>query len=673
MADNNSRNGRVYEMPDSKIPGVSGPIYRHPRFKYSLQGFIDDDNSLVTSFDVLKRAAERYPDRPCHGTRPLLDDGVGPFEWQTYKDVYNRIVNFGRGIEELNLLSDDGSMRLIGLYMKNRSEWVIAEQGAFTRRATTVPLYDTLGEDVVHYIINQTMLTTVVCSSPQIAKLVDVKGRCPSLRAIISVDPLPAGAREACNSVDIKLFSFDEIELAGAKVAYPPLVGKSTDIATFCYTSGTTGEPKGALLSQGNVIANAASFVESFTSPYPACDVRDGEQYYLNYLPLPHVFGRVVEIAMYYLGVRIGFYQGDALKLMDDIAALKPTIFISVPRLLNRLYEKIVAANSSNELFNKAVVEKLAGLKRHELKHPKWDKEVFEDVKVALGLQKVQLVFTGSAPIATHVLDFLRVFFACPVIEGYGATECSGVATYTHPLDFTSGHIGGPASCIEVKLADVPEMGYLMSDTEHGSGLAKLECRGRGEIYLRGPSAFLGYYKMADKTKDTIDSDGWVHSGDIGIWLKGGQLKIIDRKKSIFKLSQGEYIAPERIENVLILSPYVGQAFVYGNPLRSFLVAVIVPDFENLQKKLGERDRLKSPDDICRSDFVKALILKSLREVSKNSGLRTFEWVRAVHLTPEPFSVDNDILTPSFKLKRNVAVKVFEREVEALYEHLGAF
>ncbi|KAF4690128.1 hypothetical protein FOZ60_000584 [Perkinsus olseni] len=662
----------AFEIPHSAVPGVSGSVYRHPGYKNRLQRFIDDDSSIVTSFDVFKRTVEKYPDRPCHGTRPILDDGsVGPFEWQTYKEVYERIINFGRGLEELNLLSksEDGSMRLIGIYMKNRSEWVIAEQGAFTRRTTTVPLYDTLGEDTVHYILNQTELSTVVCSALQVPNLVKVKGRCRSLRTIICVDHLEKKAIGACLAVDVKLLSMDEVERLGADLSYSPLVGAATDIATFCYTSGTTGEPKGALLSQGSVIADAAAFVECFTSPYPLSDLRKGHHYYLNYLPLPHVFGRVVEVALYYLGVAVGFYQGDPLKLMDDIAALRPTVFVSVPRLLNRLYERVITTNASAG-FDKAVQAKLNLLKCGTLKHSQYDRGVFDKIKERLGLDRVQLVFTGSAPIATHVLDFLRLFFARPVLEGYGSTE-SGLASYTHPSDFASGHVGYPASCMEIKLADVPEMGYLSTDTEHGSGVSKLECRGRGEILLRGPSIFSGYYKMPEKTKETIDSDGWVHSGDIGLWLKTGQLKIIDRKKSIFKLSNGEYVAPERIENVLIQSPYVAQAFVYGNSLRSSLVAIIVPDFENLSNELRNRNDLKSPEDICRSKYMNSLILRTLREVSEKSGLRKFEWVKAIHLSPVMFSVDNDILTPSFKLKRNVAVKVFQKEVDALYEQIG--
>ncbi|KAF4649073.1 hypothetical protein FOZ61_001762, partial [Perkinsus olseni] len=157
------------------------------------------------------------------------------------------------------------------------------------------------------------------------------------------------------------------------------------------------------------------------------------------------------------------------------------------------------------------------------------------------------------------------------------------------------------------------------------------------------------------------------------MWLKTGQLKIIDRKKSIFKLSNGEYVAPERIENILIQSPYVAQAFVYGNSLRSSLVAVVVPDFENLSDELQNRDALKSPEDICRSEDVNSLILKTLREVSEKSGLRKFEWVKTIHLSPVMFSVDNDILTPSFKLERNVAVKAFFRSMSCTLPESDSF
>ncbi|KAF4654168.1 hypothetical protein FOL47_010106 [Perkinsus chesapeaki] len=669
-----------YEVPNSAVPGVSGPVYRHPDHVEQLLSHFEGEDGIVTSFDVFRDAAERYPDRPCHGTRPLLDDGgVGPFEWQTYKDVYNRIVNFGRGIEELNLLSDDGSMRLIGLYMKNRSEWVIAEQGAFTRRATTVPLYDTLGEDAVEYVINQTLLKTVICSSEEIPKLLACKPCCPSLKCIVCLNTTES-IQASCEAANLELIDFHQVEVCGSVVTYEPLSGQSLDIGTFCYTSGTTGVPKGALLSQGGMLANIAGLTEFVTTKSPLIDFGSTTETYLSYLPLAHVMERLIQAMMYHFGAAIGFSQGDPRKIMDDVRALRPTLFVGVPRILNRIYDGVVAdvrkvGGAKQAICERALKEKKEGLSRGFIKHPIWDSVVFNGIKAKLGLDRVRLVASGSAPLASYVLLFLRALLGCPVVEGYGQTEATCAVSYGHMHDFTVGHVGLPVGCLEIKLVDVPEMGYRSTDTEHGgdAGGESMECKGRGEICYRGPCTFKGYYKMPDKTEDTIDTDGWVHSGDIGIWLKDGQLKIIDRKKSIFKLSQGEYIAPDKVENTVVESPLVAQAFVYGNSFQSRLVAIIVPDLEYLLEHFPSiTTGIKSSEELCSDEGVRRLVMRSINDVSNEGNkLRGFEKVKAIHLTPAPFTIDNGLLTPSFKLKREVALQTYRQEINALYEEIG--
>lgn len=201
-------------------------------------------------------------------------------------------------------------------------------------------------------------------------------------------------------------------------------------------------------------------------------------------------------------------------------------------------------------------------LQRNHLTHGMWDKLVFNKVKARLGLDRCRLMLTGSAPIASHVLEFLRVVFGCPIAEGYGQTESAGVATVSNfDNQFEYGHVGGPLACCELKLVSVPDMGYNVTDTTHGrvekDGVVKSEgipCKGRGEVCYRGGNIFPGYYKNPEKTAETVDEDGWLHSGDIGLWTMEGNLKIIDRKKNIFKLAQGEYVAAEKIENVRIVS-----------------------------------------------------------------------------------------------------------------------
>ena len=288
---------------------------------------------------------------------------------------------------------------------------------------------------------------------------------------------------------------------------------------------------------------------------------------------------------------------------------------------------------------------------------------------------------TGSAPIAANVMCFLRAVFGVPVLEGYGQTESAAVSTVTMPDDFSTGHVGVPAPANEIALFDVPEMDYLSTDTRHSDGTA---VRGRGEICMRGPNVFKEYYKMEAKTKSTVDADGWLHSGDIGVWTEAGKLRIVDRKKNIFKLSQGEYVAAEKIENVYGQSNLVLQSFVYGDSLQSQLVAVVVPDPEQLgpfcKAKLGlgtgsactPLDLDANYASLCKDPKVAAAVLAEMMKVGKAAKLKGFEFAKAIHLEATPLSVENGLLTPTFKLKRPVARDHYRPQIDAMYAELAS-
>ncbi|CAM9555858.1 unnamed protein product, partial [Hapterophycus canaliculatus] len=307
-------------------------------------------------------------------------------------------------------------------------------------------------------------------------------------------------------------------------------------------TSGTTGNPKGALLTHRNFIADAAASetMEAFNA--------DTTDVYLSYLPLPHIFERMVQTGFLNVGASIGFFRGDPTLLVEDMQALRPTAMPVVPRVLNRFHDKVVqgmlaAGGLKTKLFIKACEAKVRGLHEGRATHALWDKVVFGKIKAALGLDRIRMMVTGSAPVAIHVLTFMRILVGVPLLEGYGQTETTAGATITQNGDFSAGHVGGPFSCNEICLKDVPEMGYRHTDTWHGgdprdAGGGGVPCEGRGEVCFRGSNVFVGYYKEEDKTRDAFDDEGWLSSGDIGMWTTDGALMIIDRKKNIFKLAQ---------------------------------------------------------------------------------------------------------------------------------------
>ena len=248
------------------------------------------------------------------------------------------------------------------------------------------------------------------------------------------------------------------------------------------------------------------------------------------------------------------------------------------------------------------------------------------------------------------------------MFEGYGQTEATAVVTATRAGDIIPGHVGPPLPFCEVKLVDVPEMGYFSTDKPFP----------RGEVCSRGGHIFRGYYKDPKNTAEALDDEGWLHSGDIGQWNSNGTLTIIDRKKNIFKLAQGEYIAPEKIENVYVRSPLVAQVFVHGDSLQACLVAIVVPDLEELQKYVAAKGTVLSADskEFYASSTVSKLILQDMQRVAHEARLSGFEQVRAIHVITEPFSVENGLLTPSFKLKRNEARQYFKTQIEQLYANM---
>jgi long-chain acyl-CoA synthetase len=282
-------------------------------------------------------------------------------------------------------------------------------------------------------------------------------------------------------------------------------------------------------------------------------------------------------------------------------------------------------------------------------------------VKKALG-GNVKLIATGSAPIGKDVLQFLRVVLCCDIREGYGATETCAAVTVHIPGEYKAEHVGTPLTCCEYKLVDVPDMDYLSTDPYP-----------RGEVCVRGHNVFKGYFKEPEKTREALDEDGWYHTGDIGRIDERGCLVIIDRKKNIFKLAQGEYIAPEKIENVYMKYSAIGQVYVHGDSIQSSLVAIVVPDQDTLPGIVAEKFpdlKEKSYVELCQQPKVIQMILGEMNRLGKKAGLQGFELVKAIHLEAEPFSVENELLTPTFKVKRNQAAKHYRQYIEALYNKI---
>ena len=431
-----------------------------------------------------------------------------------------------------------------------------------------------------------------------------------------------------------------EVRNSASGSGVPPFEEPTADdVYILSYTSGTTGDSKGVKLTHNNVLSNSRCTI-------PRIQMAPGETY-ISYLPYTHSFEQALLGFALIQKLRIGFYTGDPARLVADCGALKPNFFPSVPRLYNKIYAALNAKFSEATgckkwLINKGLAAKRANYATNgQITSGCYDKLIFKKAKAMLGGQ-VRYMVTGSAPIEKNVLDFLKICFCCPIVEGYGLTESAAGSCISDATDPVTGHVGGPVESCKFRLKDLPDMNYLSSDKPYP----------RGEICIYGPSIFTGYYKREDKTAECFDEEGWFLTGDVGQIYPNGSVKIIDRSKNIFKLSQGEYIAPEKIEGILGLSASIASIFIYGNSLRNNVVAVVVPEEKWVllwAEKQGKQDNFA---ELIKSVDLKNEIAEDMLKIAKEKKLSSLEKPKQFTLVAE---LPENCITPTFKLKRNIA------------------
>uniref|UniRef100_A0A8B9G7R1 Long-chain-fatty-acid--CoA ligase n=1 Tax=Amazona collaria TaxID=241587 RepID=A0A8B9G7R1_9PSIT len=637
-------------LPASALVGIArrSVIGDSPQL---LTHYYDDARTM---YEVFRRGFSISENGPCLGFRKPNQ----PYQWLSYKEVAERAEALGSGLIQQGC--KPSTKQFIGVFAQNRPEWIISELACYTYSMVVVPLYDTLGPGAIRYIVNtgkaaslalgnRADISTVICDKPEKARtLLDHVERreTPGLSSIILMDPFEKELMERGRCCGVRIQTMQEVE--------PP---RPEDLSIVCFTSGTTGNPKGAMLTHGNVVADFSGFLKVTEKViFPRQD-----DVLISFLPLAHMFERVIQSVVYCHGGRIGFFQGDIRLLSDDMKALRPTIFPVVPRLLNRMYDKIFSQADTS--LKRWVLEFAARRKKAEVRKgiirndSLWDKLFFNKIQASLG-GCVRMIVTGAAPASPTVLGFLRAALGCQVYEGYGQTECTAGCTFTTPGDWTSGHVGAPLPCNLIKLKDVEELNYFAS-------------KGEGEICVKGPNVFKGYLKDEEKTAEALDQEGWLHTGDIGKWLPNGTLKIIDRKKHIFKLAQGEYIAPEKIENIYIRSDPVAQIYVHGDSLQAFLVGIVVPDSEVMPGWAKKRGFDGSYAELCRNKALQQAIMEDMVRLGKESGLHSFEQVKAIYIHSDMFSVQNGLLTPTLKAKRPELRAYFKKQIEELYSSVS--
>lgn len=602
--------------------------------------------------ELFADSVSQHKRRPCLGKR--TKDG---YSWRTYEQTGREIAAMGAAFAARGLAPQSR----VGVYGPNAPEWMITMQACNRQGYYCVPLYDSLGETAVEFIIKHAEVTAVAVAGPKLAELAKALPNVASqVKTVVFWDDADRAAVEAVQALGVGVFGFDEFVKQGeAAEAVPPASVDGEDLCTIMYTSGTTGDPKGVMLTHRAVIATVLS-LDAFLK---SVDVALGEgDAILSFLPLAHIFDRAAEELMLYVGGSIGYWSGNVKGLLGDIAALRPTLFCSVPRVFDRIYSSVTGKVEGGgwlkrTMFHHAFKTKFGRLKRGVPQAKAggiWDKIVFKKIKEALG-GRCKIIVSGGAPLSAHVEEFLRVCMCSHVVQGYGLTETCAASFIAEPADIRQmGTVGPPQPAVTFCLEGVPEMKY-----SPGADPA------RGELLIRGPALFSGYYKDQEKTDEVVTKDGWFHTGDIAEITPAGAIRIIDRKKNIFKLAQGEYVAVEKLENTYKMSPAVEQIWVYGNSFESVLVAVVVPSEDKVKAHGGA-----SAAQLASDAAFKKAVLDDLTAAAKADKLKGFEMIKGVIIEPELFSVENNLLTPTFKLKRPQLLDHYRTQIDALYESL---
>ena len=633
---------------------TQGPLYRLAQTADALVPF--EFRGCTTLKDLFELSVKDFGDEPCLGQR--VNNG-GEYIWLTYNEVKDSTDKIASA-----LISEGAEVGdKIGVLSGNCPEWMVAMQACNKTGAACVPLYDTLGENAVEYIVNHAECKIAFVSAKKIGVFLKTKGKIPTVTTVIYWGTPTEEEIKDLGELGINVFSYDKFLEKGAADKKTNEGPKAEDLCTIMYTSGTTGNPKGVMIKHKNMIAMMAGINIHFdTLKIP---IAKGDRF-MSYLPLAHIFDRVVEETFLANGAAVGYWRGSPLLLLEDVAVLKPTIFAGVPRIFDRIYSKVSTKMQGsfikNFLFNTGVKRKWGQIERgvpQSKAAPLFNMILFKKLKAVLG-GCVKVIVSGGAPLAPHVEQFLRTSMCCPVVQGYGLTETMAASFVAVPDDIRFYKtVGVPAPSIEYRLEAVPEMNYYPSSNPP-----------RGEIIIRGPSVFSGYYKDEKQTNGAIDKYGYFHTGDVGEIQPSGALKIIDRKKNIFKLSQGEYVAVEVLESAYKKNLSIEQIWVYGNSFENCLVAIVVPGEEKLLAWAKEKGIAGDYAAVCKTPEANAMLLDELKKTGKAAKLKGFEIVKAIHLDSVQFSVETDLLTPTFKLKRPQLLKHYQSTVDALYAGL---
>ncbi|KAJ8390354.1 hypothetical protein AAFF_G00107480 [Aldrovandia affinis] len=627
---------------------------------------------------VFEYAARRFPRRDCLGTREVISEEdepqpngkvfkkviLGDYRWLSYEDAYRAAVRFGSGLAALGQRPQYN----IAIFCETRAEWVVTAQACFMNNFPLVTLYSTLGGSAIAHGLNETEVTHIITSKDLLqSRLKAILVEVPRLQHIIVVDDKPTAWPGFPRGIMVhNMASVQELGAKAENMSRPRIQPTPSNIAVIMYTSGSTGIPKGVMISHSNLIAGITGMAERI----PNLDETDT---YIGYLPLAHVLELSAELVCVSHGCRIGYSSPQTLADQStkikkgskgDTSVLKPTLMAAVPEIMDRIYKNVMTKVEEMSRLQRTLFVLAYNYKMEQISKgystPLCDRLVFRKVRSLLG-GRTRVLLSGGAPLSAATQRFMNICFCCPVGQGYGLTETCGAGTISEKWDYSTGRVGAPLVCSEITLKDWEEGGYHSTDKPHP----------RGEILIGGPNVTMGYFKNEVKNREDfyVDEGGqrWFCTGDIGEVHPDGCLKIIDRKKDLVKLQAGEYVSLGKVEAVLKNCPFIDNICAYANSDQSYVISFVVPNQKHLLALAEQRGVRGSWEEICNNPDMEKEVLRIITEAAVGAKLERFEIPRKIRLSAEPWTPETGLVTDAFKLKRKELKTHYQDDIERMY------
>uniref|UniRef100_A0A3P8RF82 long-chain-fatty-acid--CoA ligase n=1 Tax=Astatotilapia calliptera TaxID=8154 RepID=A0A3P8RF82_ASTCA len=667
-----------------KARSVSGHPAGPYRAVYSQKELVAWLHPGVDTLDkMFEYAAKRFPKRDCLGTREVLSEEderqpngkifkkviLGNYDWLSYEEAYQAAKCFGSGLAALNQKPHCN----IAIFCETRAEWIVTAQACFMYNFPLVTLYATLGPVAIAHGLNETEVTHIITSKDLLQSRLKVTAYLLTLitctlfnKYIIVVDSKPTSWPDIPKG--IMVYNMDTVKEMGSRPDNSECLSRpeTSDIAVIMYTSGSTGIPKGVMISHGNLIAGITGMAERI----PNLNETDT---YIGYLPLAHVLELSAELVSISHGCRIGYSSPQTLADQStkikkgskgDTSVLKPTLMAAVPEIMDRIYKNVMTKVEEMSKFQRTLFVLAYNYKMEQISKgystPLCDRLVFKRVRALLG-GKTRVLLSGGAPLSAATQRFMNICMCCPVGQGYGLTETCGAGTISEFWDYSTGRVGAPLVCSEITLKDWEEGGYYSTDKPNP----------RGEILIGGPNVTMGYYKSKGKIQDDffVDKNGqrWFCTGDIGEFHPDGCLKIIDRKKDLVKLQAGEYVSLGKVEAVLKNCPLIDNICAYANSDQSYVISFVVPNHKQLMA-LAEQMQIKdSWEELCNNSQMEEVVLRIITEAAITAKLERFEIPKKIRLSAEPWTPETGLVTDAFKLKRKELKTHYQEDIERMY------